>query len=70
MVDAGGSSVIHTYGAYYGLTVCYILSKKTKPITNVKISYLSNIFAFVGTLFLWLFWPSFNFALVGANAFE
>jgi len=23
-------------------------------------SYNSNIFAFIGTLFLWMFWPSFN----------
>lgn len=69
MIDAGGSSVIHTYGAYYGLTVCLILSKKIKPITNVRISYISNIFGFIGTLFLWLYWPSFNFALVAQNEF-
>ena len=70
MIDAGGSSVIHTYGAYYGLTVCMVLSRKLKPITNVKISYISNIFAFIGTLFLWLYWPSFNYALVAQNEFE
>ena len=70
MVDAGGSSVIHTYGAYYGLTVCLVLAIKAKPITNIKISYISNIFAFIGTIFLWLFWPSFNFALVAQNVFE
>ena len=69
MIDAGGSSVIHTYGAYYGLTVCLILSSKINPITNVKTSYLSNIYAFIGTLFLWLFWPSFNFVLVAKNQF-
>lgn len=70
MIDAGGSAAIHTYGAYYGLTVCLILSKKRKPITDVKTSYLSNIFAFIGTIFLWLYWPSFNFGLVAQNAFE
>eukprot|EP00178_Gracilaria_changii_P003181 TRINITY_DN14669_c0_g1_i1.p1 TRINITY_DN14669_c0_g1~~TRINITY_DN14669_c0_g1_i1.p1 ORF type:complete len:214 (+),score=13.54 TRINITY_DN14669_c0_g1_i1:227-868(+) len=70
MVDAGGSSVIHTYGAYYGLTVCLVLAKKARPITNIKISYISNITAFIGSLFLWLYWPSFNYALVAQNAFE
>jgi|JI10StandDraft_1071094.scaffolds.fasta_scaffold883555_1 ammonium transporter Rh len=67
MIDAGGSSVIHTYGAYYGLTVCIVLSRKIKPITNLKISYVSNVFGFIGTLFLWMYWPSFNYALFAQN---
>ena len=70
MIDGGCSSTIHTYGAYYGLTVCLVLSKKAKPITNIKISYVSNIFAFIGTLFLWLYYPSFNYASLAQNNFE
>lgn len=69
MIDAGGSSVIHTYGAYFGLTTCLILSTKVKPCTNVKISYISNIFGYIGTLFLWLYWPSFNFGVTAMNSF-
>jgi ammonium transporter Rh len=29
--DAGGSTAIHTFGAYYGLAVSFILSRKVKP---------------------------------------
>jgi len=70
MLDSGGSAVIHTYGAYFGLTVCLILSGKIKPASNIKTSYISNIFGFIGTLFLWLFWPSFNFGVSAMNSFE
>jgi len=70
MIDAGGSAVIHTYGAYYGLTTCLILSSKIKPCTNIKISYISNLFGFLGTIFLWLYWPSFNYGVTAQNEFE
>ena len=70
MIDAGASSTVHTFGCYFGLTVCMVLSKKARPITNVKISYISNIFAFIGTLFLVLYFPSFNYAVTAQNAFE
>ena len=70
MIDAGGSSVIHVYGAYFGLTVCLILSTKIKPSSNIKTSYISNIFGFIGTLFLWLYWPSFNYGVTAMNSFE
>ena len=70
MVDAGGSSVIHTYGAYFGLTTCLVLSTKIKPSTNIKTSYLSNIYGYIGTLFLWLLWPSFNYGVTAQNSFE
>lgn len=29
--DAGGSTAIHTYGAYFGLTVSLIISKAVRP---------------------------------------
>jgi ammonia channel protein AmtB len=30
--DVGGSTAIHTFGAYFGLTVCFILGKKVHVI--------------------------------------
>lgn len=60
MYDVGGSTVIHAFGAYFGLTVSYILGKKIQPTEKPQITYISNIFALIGTFFLWMFWPSFN----------
>jgi len=61
--DAGGSMTIHAFGAYFGLTVSMVLSNKLKPESRAESSYSSNITALIGTLFLWLFWPSFNFGV-------
>ena len=30
-IDAGGSTAIHAFGAYFGLSVSFIISKKSKP---------------------------------------
>lgn len=67
MVDAGGSATVHVYGAYFGLTVCLALARRARPRTNIKVSYFSNITAFIGTMFMWTYWPSFNYASVAQN---
>ena len=69
MIDPGASSTVHTYGCYFGLTVCMVLTWKARPITDIKTSYVSNIFAFIGTLFLVLYFPSFNYAVSATNPF-
>lgn len=49
------------------MAVSFILRPKKE---NAKLgefegaSYTSDTFAMIGTLFLWIFWPSFNSALV------
>ncbi|GFV54683.1 ammonium transporter Rh type B [Trichonephila clavipes] len=62
--DIGGSIFLHTFGAYFGLAVAYMLrSKEAMGSSKEGSNYHSDIFAMIGTLFLWMFWPSFNSAL-------
>lgn len=68
--DSGGSTVIHTFGAYFGLAMTLLVSSKIKPSREPSISKNSVTFAMIGTLFLWMFWPSFNAAVFPENQFE
>ncbi|XP_057576074.1 ammonium transporter Rh type C isoform X2 [Hippopotamus amphibius kiboko] len=63
--DAGGSMTIHTFGAYFGLTVTWILYRPNLYQSKERQSpvYYSDLFAMIGTLFLWMYWPSFNSAV-------
>ncbi|XP_058150662.1 ammonium transporter Rh type C [Dasypus novemcinctus] len=63
--DAGGSMTIHTFGAYFGLTVTWILYRPNLEQSKERQSsvYHSDLFAMIGTLFLWAYWPSFNSAV-------
>ncbi|KAM6464189.1 ammonium transporter Rh type A [Liasis olivaceus] len=63
--DIGASMTIHAFGAYFGLAVARILYRpglKNGHLNEGSV-YHSDIFAMIGTLFLWLFWPSFNSAI-------
>jgi len=56
--DCGGTIIIHVFGAYFGIAASFALgAAKHSPLCGS--SYVSDLFSFVGTLFLWLFWPSF-----------
>uniref|UniRef100_A0A672LMI8 Ammonium transporter Rh type C 1-like n=1 Tax=Sinocyclocheilus grahami TaxID=75366 RepID=A0A672LMI8_SINGR len=63
--DPGGSMVIHTFGAYYGLTISWVLYRPMlSQSRHLQGSvYHSDVFAMIGTLFLWMYWPSFNSAI-------
>ncbi|XP_049875416.1 ammonium transporter Rh type B [Pectinophora gossypiella] len=68
--DAGGSIAIHTFGAYFGLGVSLAFRKKAaqdaanNPVSLNAPSYTSDVTAMIGSIFLWIYWPSFNSALV------
>uniref|UniRef100_A0A8C6FUK1 Ammonium transporter Rh type B n=1 Tax=Moschus moschiferus TaxID=68415 RepID=A0A8C6FUK1_MOSMO len=62
--DAGGSMTIHTFGAYFGLILSRVLYRPQLEKSKHRQSsiYHSDLFAMIGTVFLWIFWPSFNSA--------
>mgnify|MGYP000309268769 FL=1 len=77
-VDMGGSMVVHTFGAYFGLAVSRVVSQaKIETAANgvktedghkeEKSNKTSDMTAMIGTLFLWMFWPSFNGALAAGD---
>merc|ERR1719220_1947340 len=64
VADIGGSMVIHAFGAYFGLALARTLYKKDGQMDNSAegAEYHSDVFSMIGTVFLWMFWPSFNSA--------
>ncbi|XP_060061550.1 blood group Rh(CE) polypeptide isoform X2 [Erinaceus europaeus] len=59
---------IHVFAAYFGLTVAWCFSKSLPKGKEGKdqTATSSSLFAMLGSLFLWMFWPSFNSALLGS----
>jgi len=67
IMDVGGSIIVHVFGAYFGLAASAVLTQKSwKDDPQNAATYHSDLFAMIGTTFLFVFWPSF----VGAPAGE
>jgi len=66
-VDMGGSIFVHAFGAYFGLGCSWAMTRDAPPEEDKNgkngATKTSDMFAMIGTLFLWMFWPSFNGAL-------
>jgi ammonium transporter Rh len=63
--DNGGSMTIHCFGAVFGIVASYFFqNEKALKDTDkkYKFSYYSTLIAMIGTLFLFMYWPSFNAA--------
>lgn len=62
---------IHTFGCYFGLTASRILQRDAGSEKVLRsASYTSDLLSMIGTLFLWVYWPSFNAATAGPNEFR
>lgn len=60
-VDAGDTIFVHIFGAYFGLAVAKVLYNPGHAKSDKEgASYSSDLFSMIGTVFLWMFWPSFN----------
>ncbi|XP_062960657.1 blood group Rh(CE) polypeptide isoform X1 [Cynocephalus volans] len=57
---------VHVFAACFGLTLAWYLSRPLlKGVEEKEKTATSpSLFAMLGTLFLWMFWPSFNSALL------
>ena len=54
---------VHAFGAYFGLAVAKVLNHKEVENEKESSNYNSDLFSMIGTIFLWLYWPSFNSAV-------
>nr|XP_056700886.1 ammonium transporter Rh type A-like [Euleptes europaea] len=65
-VDVGGTITLHVFACYFGLGVSVALYRPGLQRGHPKEtpSYLSDLLSLVGTMILWVFWPSFIASLV------
>jgi ammonium transporter Rh len=71
--DVGGTMVIHLFGAVFGLACgrivansSHVLASKTR--SDESSDYRSDLFSLIGTVSLYVFWPSFVGVLASQDA--
>jgi ammonium transporter Rh len=68
-VDSAGSIIIHAFGAYFGLGLAIGLINKRQRDLEITSDATSDRFSMIGSMVLWLFWPSFCSAVVPTEQF-
>ena len=68
VADTGGSIVIHAFGAIFGISAAISLTTKKHRETSILTDAVSDKFSLLGSMVLWVFWPSFCSALVPVEA--
>ncbi|XP_063213152.1 ammonium transporter Rh type B isoform X1 [Chroicocephalus ridibundus] len=70
--DSGGCLTVHTFSAYFGLMVSRILHQPhmDKRKEQQDTGHQPDVFTVLGTIYLWIFWPSFASATTVRNNAE
>ncbi|CAH2302961.1 ammonium transporter Rh type B-like [Pelobates cultripes] len=69
IIDVGGTVAIHVFSCYFGLGISRIFYHPELRVGHTKETTTPNsdLLSLVGTLFLWIFWPSFNSVVAKAG---
>ncbi|KAL1006100.1 hypothetical protein UPYG_G00067870 [Umbra pygmaea] len=60
--------LLHIFGAFFGLTLTRVYRRAfEQQHEKEKIDRKTGLFSLMGTLFLWMFWPSLNSVLLGLD---
>ena len=68
IADTGGSIVIHAFGALFGVAAAFSMTTEKEMETPIKTDATSDKYSMLGSMILWIFWPSFCAALVPVEA--
>ena len=68
IADTGGSIVIHAFGAIFGIATAISLTTKEHREISILSDATTDKFSMLGSMVLWVFWPSFCAAIVPAEA--
>lgn len=63
-VDSAGSIIIHAFGAYFGVGLSLAITTARQREQTFCCDATSDRFSMIGSMVLWLFWPSFCSAVV------
>ncbi|NXQ34896.1 RHL protein, partial [Alaudala cheleensis] len=58
---------VHLFGAYFGLAVSSCFPEPPPGLDKHRSSPKSDLFSVLGTVFVWVFWPSFNSILADSK---
>jgi len=63
-VDTGGSIIIHAFGAFFGLGAMMTMTTRAEFNVPLESGAVADRFSLLGSMVLWVFWPSFCAAMV------